>query len=556
MPSSFHESTSTLPQSPSVLAVLLQIHRAKKTGLLRLMQGTALLRVWFESGTVHHANGFEGIFSKCVAVDPPGGFSGDLMHDVGQVIALGVAPQVVLCAAHEGIVGVLVQVALSGDLGWGFQEGEPAPPGAMPLPGVLLKEVIHSLEQRFTSAELRERFKGKKGDRLQVLGELLPSDGFPPLTLRVFRLAAKDLSLQAVLDSLGGGDPGREHTALKCIALLLELGLVALVPAPGASEIPVRREEDFSEKLPPSEETTEKIDTPYKGESLSERRRARASLRRSSPRISESTSSGPEPEKPTPPAAQPSIPDDPQWFVDKAVELAEMNPLLALGLDPAEIKGPIRLDMVRAAFRKQAAVFHPDRLGSFSTESKEAAENVFSALSALRDYFDSQAVIDRVAKQLERKRSGVKEITAFDREKALVSGRKAEGLMRHRKWQAAQESLAQALAFDPENQLMVLRKHFCSGLLKEVPFVQAATAVEAIEVNGKKAQAERLYRAGWLWRLGDKNAKALRCLENALGLEPGHLEVKSELRMLKKRMGENEEKSERTLPFARFFKKK
>jgi tetratricopeptide (TPR) repeat protein len=225
-------------------------------------------------------------------------------------------------------------------------------------------------------------------------------------------------------------------------------------------------------------------------------------------------------------------------------------------LDPAEIKGPIRLDTVRAAFRKQAAVFHPDRLGSFSTESKEAAENVFSALSAVRDYFDSQAVIDRVAKQLERKRSGVKEITAFDREKALVSGRKAEALMRHRKWQAAQESLAQALAFDPENQLMVLRKHFCSGLLKEVPFVQAATAVEAIEVNGKKAQAERLYRAGWLWRLGDKNAKALRCLENALGLEPGHLEVKSELRMLKKRMGENEEKSERTLPFARFFKKK
>jgi tetratricopeptide (TPR) repeat protein len=556
MPFSFHESATSSPQSPSVLAVLLEIHRGKQTGLLRLMRGTALLRVWFVSGTIHHADGFEGIFSKCTSVDPPGGFSGDLMKDVGQVIALGVAPQVVLCAAHEGIVGVLVEVALSGDLGWGFQEGETAPPGGMPLPGVLLKEVIHSLEQRFTSKELRERFKEKRGERLVVLGDLLPSDGFPPLTLRVFRLAAKDLSLQAVLDSLGGGDPGREHTALKCIALLLELGLVALASPPGGAEIPTRRGEDFSEEVSLSEEVTEEIESPYKGQSLSERRRARASRRRPSLHNSGSTDSSPEPEAPTPPTEEPSPPDDPLWFLNKAAELAEMNPLLALGLDPAESKGPIRLDAVRAAFREQASAFHPDRLSSFSSESKDAAENVFSALSSLRDHLDSQAAIDHVVQQLERERSGVKEITQFDREKARVSGRKAEALMRHRKWQAAQEALAEALAFDPENQLMVLRKHFCSGVSKEIPFVQAATFIEEAEVEGKKAQAERLYRAGWLWRLGDKNDKALRCLQKALDMEPGHLEVKREMRMLKKRMDENQEKPERTMPFARFFKKK
>jgi hypothetical protein len=39
-------------------------------------------------------------------------------------------------------------------------------------------------------------------------------------------------------------------------------------------------------------------------------------------------------------------------------------------------------------------------------------------------------------------------------------------------------------------------------------------------------------------------------------MEPGHLEAKRELRILEKRMAKKDEKPERTVPFARFFKKK
>lgn len=433
----------------------------------------------------------------------------------------------------------------------------------MQLPGVLLKEAIQSMNRRFTSVTLSARFHNQKGKRLNVVGELLPSDGFPPLTLRVFRLAAKDLSLQAVLHSLGAGDPAREHTALKCIALLLELGLVALIAAPGAAEIPNRREADLADDLPCSEEVTEEItmdfepsdsgDRLYKGESLTERRRARASRRRSSSR-----SAAPAEPKPSPPPAvtEARIPDDHQWFLDKAAELGTLNPLLALGLDPEKTQTPIRLDTVRAAFRKCASAFHPDRLSAYSDASKESAESVFSAFNTLRDRLDSQAAIDFSLRQLAQERSGVKEVTDFDREKARVCGRQAEMHMRHRKWKAAQVALAQALNLDPENKLMVLRTHFCAGILQQVPFVQAATAVESTEVQGKKSQTERLYRAGWLWRLGDKEAKAMRCFQDALGMEPGHLEAKRELRILVKRQAEKDEKSDRTVPFARFFKKK
>jgi tetratricopeptide (TPR) repeat protein len=390
-----------------------------------------------------------------------------------------------------------------------------------------------------------------------VLGDLLPSDGFPPLTLRVFRLAAKDLSLRAVLNSLGGGDLGREHTALKCIALLLDLELVALVAAPGGEEIPTRRVEDSEQDLPFSEQETEEIlldsVTEYKGESLSDRRRARATRRRGASR--QATPDSTATADPPPPVKE-TIPDDPEWFLKKAAELTTMNPLLALGLDPDERPTPIRLDTVRAAFRKRASGFHPDRLSAYSDGSKDAAETVFSAFNTLRDLLDSQAAIDFALKQLAREKSGLKEVTDFDREKARVCGRQAKMHMKHRKWKAAQEALGQALVLDPQNNLMVLRTHFCAGILQEVPFVQAATAVESTEVQGKKYQTERLYRAGWLWRLGDKDEKALRCFQEALRMEPGHLEAKRELRILEKRMAKKDEKPERTVPFARFFKKK
>ena len=77
-----------------------------------------------------------------------------------------------------------------------------------------------------------------------------------------------------------------------------------------------------------------------------------------------------------------------------------------------------------------------------------------------------------------------------------------------------------------------------------------------MDVVGKKGRTERLYRAGWLWRLEGKNDKALRCFQDALKLEPGHLEAQRGQRMMEKQLDQKSGKSERTLPFARFFKKK
>lgn len=557
MSHSFFESAHTSPPVPSVLAVLLQIHRGKQTGLLRVMQGTALLRVWFENGSVCHADGFTNIFSDHVLGDPPGGFSGDLMKDMGQVIALGVAPQTALRAAHHGIVDVLVRVGLSGDLSWGFQSGQAAPSDGVSLPSAFLKEVFTCLENQLDAKTLEAFFEGKKDGRLVVLDELLPSDGFPPLTLRVFRLAAKGLSLQAVLDSLGSVDKGRELIAMRCVALLLELGLVELSTVGNESENSGRRENDVAEELSFADEPTEEISLSHQGESLSERRRARASRRRTGGRNPFSSGDEPAPAPdPAPATPSPSIPDDPEWFRDKAAEIAGMNPLMALGLDPGESQKPVLLDTVRASFRNLASLYHPDRLSGFSDESKEAAEDVFSALSSVRDQLDTQAVIDSFVKTLQRERSGVKEVSDFDREKARVCGRQAEALMRHRKWKPAQASLNEALEHDPENHLMTLRAHFCSGLLKELPYSEAAAAVEDVNVDGNKGRTERLYRAGWLWRLAENDDKALRCFREALTLEPGHIEAQRGQRMIEKRLSKNTGKPERTLPFARFFKKK
>lgn len=578
---SFSESAHGSPQNPSVLAVLLQIHRGKQTGLLRVMHGADLLRVWFESGAICHADGFTDIFSDHVLGDPPGGFSGDLMKDMGQAIALGVAPQTALRVAHHGIVDFIVRIGLSGALSWGFQEGQAAPLGAMPMPSLFLKEVFTCLENQLDAKTIEAFFAGKKEGRLVVLDELLAGDGFPPLTLRVFRLAAKGLSLQAVLDSFGSVDKGRELVAMRCVALLFKLGLVELEPVRKEAESPGRRESDVTDDLPfgdeETEETafadeeTEEISMSFRGGSLSERRRARGARRRTSGRnpfssgdesssggefSSEDESSSGDEQKLRSPAPNVTIPDDPKWFRDKAVELAGMNPLMALGLDPGESQKTVLLDTVRASFRGLASLYHPDRLNGYSEESKEAAEIVFSALSTVRDQLDTQATIDFIVKELQRERSGVKEVTEFEREKARVCGRKAEALMRHRKWKPAQALLNEALAHDPENHLMTLRAHFCSGLLKKVPYSEAAKAIEGVNVDGKKGRTERVYRMAWLWRLAGNEDKALSYFKDTLTLEPGHLEAQRGQRMMEKRVGEKTGKPERGLPFARFFKKK
>ena len=128
--------------------------------------------------------------------------------------------------------------------------------------------------------------------------------------------------------------------------------------------------------------------------------------------------------------------------------------------------------------------------------------------------------------------------------------------MRFRKWEPAKELLRQAQALDPENVMLTLHERFCSGILHEVPFAQAAKDIEALEPKGKANQAERLYRAGWLWKLAGKEKKAFRCFQETLSVDPNNVDAKREVRLLQKRMGEGSEKRELNIPFGRFFKKK
>ena len=135
-------------------------------------------------------------------------------------------------------------------------------------------------------------------------------------------------------------------------------------------------------------------------------------------------------------------------------------------------------------------------------------------------------------------------------------GRKAAGYMRHKKWRPGLELIRQAKDLDPENTMLSLWEHFGEGILKEVPYADAAQKIMDLEIDLRKDRAEALYRAGWLWRLAGKEKQALRCFTDAVAKMPSHAEAHTELRVLQKRQSESAEKTESNIPFARFFKKK
>ena len=233
-----------------------------------------------------------------------------------------------------------------------------------------------------------------------------------------------------------------------------------------------------------------------------------------------------------------------------------MNPLLAIDLDPEVFEGKITPDTVRSAFRQSAAEYHPDRLSHLSKESCEAAEGVFSAFNELRGRMSTQDDIDQAIRSLHQERTGEREITEFDRERARVMGRKASGFMRYRKWVPARELLKQAQGLDPENIMLVLWERFCAGILQEIPYAEAAKVIEDLEPEGKVGQAERLYRSGWLWKLAGQDKKALVRFKETVQIDPSNVDAQREVRLLEKRRGESEEKADSNIPFGRFFRRK
>ena len=521
----FESESAVLPEEgPSLIGKITEIHRERKTGQLHLMRDTRLASVWFSDGGISHADGLPEVLEAAVQSPPPGGFTGDLMGDLGKAIASGTPPEEALRAAHRGIVAILADAGLAFASNWGFQEGAAPPPGSMPLPGDVMKDLIAALDNHPSLEGLKEGLEQRPHHRLRVEGKILPTDGFPPVALRVYRLAAKGRTLQETLQEIGG-DEERQRLALKCLAMLKVLDLVQIAEKPQEAPAPPHREER-------------------------------------APRQVSSTVSSPRPDsKKSRPAAgnEPdpsSVPDDPDALFKRAAEVEAMNPLLAIGLDPDEVSDPITPEAVRAAFRREATVYHPDRLRNLSPEAQEAAEAVFTAFNELRNLVASQGDIEQCIKKLQQERSGIREITEFDRERARVMGRKAAGYMRHKKWRPGLELIRQARELDPENVMLCLWENFGEGILKEVPYAVAAQKILELEIDGKKERAETLYRAGCLWRLAGKEKRALRCFMDAVAAQPSHSEAQTELRVLQKRQAEISEKTESNIPFARFFKKK
>lgn len=520
----FETESAVMPEAgPSLVGKIAAIHRERKTGQLHLMQGSRLASVWFSDGGISHADGLPEILKGAVSSEPPGGFTGDLMADLGNAIAGGTPPEEVLRAAHRGIVGVLADAGLAFDSNWGFQEGVTPPPGSMPLPGDVMKDLIAALEANPLLETLKSQLLTWKGHELRVEGKILPTDGFPPVALRVYRLAAKGRTLEETLKEIGG-DEARQTLALRSVAMLRTLELIHFSDHPKAE---AQRNEPVE-----SESTTAD---------------SQASHAHSPPQRKRATGSTAKIQK---------VPDDPDALFKRAAEVEAMNPLLAIGLDPDEVSEAITPEVVRAAFRREATVYHPDRLRELSVESQEAAEAVFTAFNELRNLIASQEDIELCIKKLQQERSGIREITDFDRERARVMGRKAAGYMRHKKWRPGLELIRQAKELDPENVMLLLWEHFGEGILKEVPYAEAAQKILELDIEGRKDRAERLYRAGCLWRLAGKEKQALRCFMDAVAALPSHAEAQTELRVLQKRQAETAEKVESNIPFARFFKKK
>ena len=201
------------------------------------------------------------------------------------------------------------------------------------------------------------------------------------------------------------------------------------------------------------------------------------------------------------------------------------------------------MDIVRAAFRKRAAEYHPDRIGSSSAEVREAAADVFTFLNEVHEQLEDPEVLARSLREIQRKRREGVATSELDVERARVMSRLAEARMRKSNWKAARDLWVQAQELLADEPYYEMQETFCRAVLKEIPYDIAAKTLAEIKLNQgdekertsamerARRQAERRFRGGWLHKLAGNHVTALTWFQQVLEIQADHTEARREIRL-------------------------
>jgi hypothetical protein len=498
------DQSNAQPQTKSLLKSLIRINANKGHAVLHLSCGTDLSRVFVQAGEVVHVDGVKVLFMD--DLDSP---TGRLDHDIGALIGSGVPANEAMSRAAKAIGKFLVEMGANPDCDWGLKGGENSPDSVIPLPvglgDILMNAWAVSPLEHSSSLNLEE-----STDRLvRVCDKAEVPAGLPPLSFRAYRsLGSRECTLLEVLNKISTGSGGL-FEARKAAALLFALGLIEFT---GQSSSPNQK---AATKSIDDNSSTEKLDEfgGWTVESLDSAERA----------------------------------------------YSRQHPFQIFGLVCDETSRKITTYDVRSAFRKVAADFHPDRFSGASDELKQAAQRVFTFLNHSRSKIESQEDLDLTISRFMPKKSERGVVTEIDRTKAKGNVRSAEARMRHGKWDEARQLILLAMEQVPEDKRCQILEIFCRGVMKDIPYAEAATSIEEVETESARQHAEKFYRSGWLYKLGGNNKNARDRFSKSLIHDPNHVDSSRELRMLEKRSeaaASTRRKQETRLPFSRFFNKK
>ena len=524
-----------------LLPALFRLHSSKGAGVLHLSCGVALTRLFIEGGEVVHVDGTERLWGE--RLENP---TGRLDHDVGALVGAGVPANDAMKLACEAIGAFIVDAAYSGECAWGLQPGSGDPESRIPLPSPLGRSIIKSLSSH-------PSHQGRVSELERSMGRLInvvPEEGgktatLPPLAMRFHRhLSRRSLTLQRAIEKVSS--KGATPEVWRAIDTLLALGLIELgeeapqrIPkAPAATPPELEREETTARSAMRGRSERHRMRRQERSRAKEER--AEAALEEESPQTETKI-----------------------WTVAalKKVhkEFSSSHPFQIFGLVVEEGDVEITPYDVRRAFRRVAAEFHPDRFTDATEPVREAAAEVFALLNNARSKIETTEDLQKTIRRLKPKKSGERVITELDRSKARAMARDAEIRIRRRNWGDAKELLEKAIELVPDDLLYQLRATFCRGVLQELPYDEAAREIEKLDIDGRAANAERLYRAGWLWKLHGNHKESMRCFQAVLKFDPDHTDVNRELRMVEKRQAaevKSQKAADTKVPFARFFKKR
>lgn len=209
--------------------------------------------------------------------------------------------------------------------------------------------------------------------------------------------------------------------------------------------------------------------------------------------------------------------------------------LEVLGLDPRTHQGAITPEVVRGAFVKTAARYHPDRYTHRPPVVQRTAQEVFQALTRVRDEFTEPR---RLIEEMVRVGRVDVEVDDESKAKAQVFYRKGLNFFRNRAWTEAHGAFKRSMELDPRPSLPRARLVFCQALLELATRLEVVEALDGIageSTHPPNDLAEISWLQGWLLKLENDDAGAQARFRRAVELQPDHVEAARELRLAERR---------------------